>query len=82
VAVAGRCGAGFVLDRARVAIGDVELFAGGRPFDEHAPAAARELDAAEVTLSVDLGTGGQFDATVWTCDLSPEYVRINAEYRT
>jgi glutamate N-acetyltransferase / amino-acid N-acetyltransferase len=31
---------------------------------------------------VDLGTGGPGQATVWTCDLSAEYVRINGEYRT
>ena len=29
----------------------------------------------------DLGSGGDM-STVWTCDLSAEYVRINAEYRT
>ena len=26
--------------------------------------------------------GGTHTATVWTCDLSAEYVKINAEYRT
>ena len=34
------------------------------------------------TLRVDLGTGGAGTARMWTCDLSAEYVRINAEYRT
>ena len=29
----------------------------------------------------DLGVGGEL-STVWTCDLSAEYVRINGEYRT
>ena len=33
-------------------------------------------------MSVDLGTGGSHDATMWTCDLSADYVQINAEYRT
>ena len=28
------------------------------------------------------GTGGSEQATIWTCDLSAEYVRINADYRT
>jgi glutamate N-acetyltransferase/amino-acid N-acetyltransferase len=32
-------------------------------------------------VSVDLGSGPA-SSTVWTCDLSAEYVRINAEYRT
>jgi len=36
----------------------------------------------EGTVTVDLGTGGRHDATMWTCDFSAEYVRINAEYRT
>jgi glutamate N-acetyltransferase / amino-acid N-acetyltransferase len=82
VAVAGRAGVEFNLDRARVQIGDVELFAGGRPFDERAPQASEHLQGKDVTLRVDLGTGKAGAARMWTCDLSAEYVRINAEYRT
>jgi glutamate N-acetyltransferase/amino-acid N-acetyltransferase len=82
VAVMGRAGVAFELDRARVQIGDVELFAGGRPFDERAPLASDHLKGADVSLRVDLGTGGGGSARMWTCDLSAEYVRINAEYRT
>ena len=82
VAVAGRAGVDFRLDRARVRIGDVELFADGRPFDERAPEASRHLAGREVSVRVDLGTGGSSEARMWTCDLSAEYVRINAEYRT
>jgi glutamate N-acetyltransferase/amino-acid N-acetyltransferase len=82
VAVAGRAGVDFDLERARVQIGDVELFAGGRPFDERAQQASEHLKDANVTLRVDLGTGKSGAARMWTCDLSAEYVRINAEYRT
>ena len=82
VAVAGRSGAAFVLERARVTVGDVVLFEGGLPFDDRASEAASAMLASEVVLGVDLGTGGQAEATVWTCDLSADYVRINAEYRT
>jgi glutamate N-acetyltransferase/amino-acid N-acetyltransferase len=82
VAVAGRAGVEFVLDRARVQIGDVELFAGGRPFDERAETASKHLQGKEVRLQVDLGTGGHGSARMWTCDLSADYVKINAEYRT
>ena len=35
-----------------------------------------------VDIEVDLGTGGDEHATIWTCDLSAEYVKINADYRT
>ena len=82
VAVAGRAGVEFVLDRARVQIGDVELFAGGRPFDERAEMASQHLQGKDVWLHVDLGTGGSGSARMWTCDLSADYVKINAEYRT
>ena len=82
VAAAGRSGAGFVLDGARVQIGTLVLFENGRPFDELAPKAAEYLQGKDLSIAVDLGTGGPFTATVWTCDLSAEYVKINAEYRT
>jgi glutamate N-acetyltransferase/amino-acid N-acetyltransferase len=82
VAAAGRSGAAFSLDRASVAIGAVPLLVAGVPYDERADKAAEELARTDVTVTVDLGTGGPHDATVWTCDLSAEYVRINAEYRT
>jgi glutamate N-acetyltransferase/amino-acid N-acetyltransferase len=82
VAVAGRAGVEFRLDRARVRIGSVELFADGRPFDDRAPEASRHLEGRDVSLAVDLGTDGSGTARMWTCDLSAEYVRINAEYRT
>ena len=82
VAAAGRSGAAFVLERASVAIGEVALFVTGTPHDERADQAAKVLDAPAVTVTIDLGTGGTHDATMWTCDFSAEYVRINAEYRT
>lgn len=82
IAVAGRAGVPFDLERARVQIGEVELFAGGRPFDERADQASTHLQQKEVSLHVDLGTGGSGAARMWTCDLSADYVKINAEYRT
>ncbi|HEY2432707.1 MAG TPA: bifunctional glutamate N-acetyltransferase/amino-acid acetyltransferase ArgJ [Vicinamibacterales bacterium] len=82
VAVAGRAGVDFSLERARIQIGDVILFADGRPFDERAPEASVHLQGTNVSLFVDLGTGGTGRARMWTCDLSAEYVKINAEYRT
>jgi glutamate N-acetyltransferase/amino-acid N-acetyltransferase len=81
IAVAGRAGVEFHLDRAVVTIGTIVLFDHGRPHDEAAPEAASYLKNDEITVSVDLGAGPA-SSTVWTCDLSAEYVRINAEYRT
>jgi glutamate N-acetyltransferase/amino-acid N-acetyltransferase len=82
VAVAGRSGSQFCLDRAVVRIGGIELFSGGAPHDERSPAAAEYLAGREIDVTVDLGTGGNGRSRMWTCDLSAEYVRINAEYRT
>jgi glutamate N-acetyltransferase/amino-acid N-acetyltransferase len=65
-----------------IAIGSLVLFEDGRPFDERAPQAADYLMGKDLQIEVGLGTGGSHRATVWTCDLSAEYVKINAEYRT
>jgi glutamate N-acetyltransferase/amino-acid N-acetyltransferase len=81
IAVAGRAGVAFELDRAAVTIGSTVLFRDGRPYDEAAPEAAAYLKGNDIVVSIDLGTGSA-SSTVWTCDLSAEYVRINAEYRT
>jgi glutamate N-acetyltransferase/amino-acid N-acetyltransferase len=81
IAVAGRSGAAFELSRAVVTIGSVILFENGRPHDDRTPQAAAYLQGTDLTVGVDLGSGSAA-ATVWTCDLSAEYVRINADYRT
>ena len=81
IAVAGRAGVEFELDRAVVTIGPIVLFKDGAPHDELAPAAAEYLKGKEIAVGVHLGAGAS-SSTVWTCDLSAEYVRINADYRT
>jgi glutamate N-acetyltransferase / amino-acid N-acetyltransferase len=81
IAVAGRAGVALDLSRAAVTIGRTVLFRNGRPYDEAAPEAAEYLRRKEVEVSVDLGVG-RAASTVWTCDFSAEYVRINADYRT
>ena len=81
IAVAGRAGVAFELSRAAVTMGTTVLFEKGRPHDEKAPEAAAYLKHNDILIGVDLGAGTAA-ATVWTCDLSAEYVRINAEYRT
>jgi glutamate N-acetyltransferase/amino-acid N-acetyltransferase len=82
VAASGRSGVMFDVDRATVHVGGVLLFENGLPHDDNAPKAAEHLKQKDVSIDVHLGTGGGGDATVWTCDLSAEYVKINGEYRT
>jgi glutamate N-acetyltransferase/amino-acid N-acetyltransferase len=81
IAVAGRAGVAFDLSRAAVTIGGIVLFKDGQPHDDAAERAAAYLKFREIALTVDLGAGSS-SATVWTCDLSADYVRINADYRT
>ncbi len=81
ICAAGRANVAFDASRAAVTIGSNVLFKDGQPHDELAPAAAEYLKGRDLTIGVDLGAGGA-SSTVWTCDLSAEYVRINADYRT
>jgi glutamate N-acetyltransferase / amino-acid N-acetyltransferase len=82
IAAAGRSGVPFELSRAAVRIGGIVLFENGQPHDANAPDAATHLKGTDIDIEVDLGTGGSEHATIWTCDLSAEYVKINADYRT
>ena len=78
----GRAGVPFELARASVRIGGIILFENGQPRDSNAGQAAEYLSGKDIDIEVDLGTGGREQATIWTCDLSAEYVKINADYRT
>jgi glutamate N-acetyltransferase/amino-acid N-acetyltransferase len=54
---------------------------GGRAAAYREEDGARVMQAAEIVVRVDLGRGSAA-TTVWTCDYSYDYVKINAEYRT
>ena len=41
----------------------------------------RVMQASEITIKIDLGRGAAVQ-TIWTCDLSHDYVSINADYRS
>jgi len=82
LAAAGRAGVAFDVEHASVRVGPVVLFQDGVPFDDRAPEAAVYLAGSEIAIEIDLGAGGTHSAAVWTCDLSAEYVAINADYRT
>jgi glutamate N-acetyltransferase/amino-acid N-acetyltransferase len=59
----------------------LQLVGGGQPLDYAEADAGAIFAAPEIAVTVDLGLGaGQ--ATVWTCDLSHDYVNINGQYRT
>lgn len=63
------------------AAGRLEVFHKGTPvvFDEEL--AKKILEASEVTIYVDMHEGSE-EATAWGCDLTYDYVKINADYRS
>ena len=82
VAAAGRAGVSFDVHRLVVHVGGTLMFERGMPHDDAAPVAAQHMKGATVQIDLNVGSGGGAAATIWTCDLSAEYVRINGEYRT
>ena len=84
LAAAGTAGVTLAVDRlslqAAAGDGDWMMLASGGATAHPDLAAAREIFRQKtIRLRVDLGLG-RAEAAVWTCDLTPEYVRINADY--
>jgi|HigsolmetaAR202D_1030399.scaffolds.fasta_scaffold00166_12 glutamate N-acetyltransferase/amino-acid acetyltransferase len=77
----GRSGVELDQDKVSLFFGGLKVLEGGIPVDFDEIEAHKLLDVPEVKIEADLNLGdGQ--ATVWTCDFSYDYVKINAEYRT
>ena len=82
ICAAGYSGVKFDPERLRVWIGEQVVFEGGMRaamFDK--AAAHEEMSRREYTITLDLGEGDA-SCTFLTCDLTEEYVRINADYST
>ncbi len=78
---AGRAGVPFDPNRVEVRIGEHVVCAEGRSVEFDRDAAHAYLTAKEIQITLDLNTGEE-RVTVWTCDFSYDYVKINAEYHT
>jgi glutamate N-acetyltransferase/amino-acid N-acetyltransferase len=81
VCAVGYSGVGIVPEKVRVWLGDLELVRDGAPYDVDEGRASGILAQPEVPIRVDLGQGSA-QVTVWTCDLTHDYVSVNAHYRT
>ena len=75
--------AGVKLNPAKLSckLGDMTVFKNGAPVKFDAKKASKIISKTEHTITVDLGAGKQSDFC-YGCDLSAEYVKINAEYHT
>jgi glutamate N-acetyltransferase/amino-acid N-acetyltransferase len=83
LAAVGRAGIeNLELDKVFIFLGDVCIVSLGAKDSQYTEAAGQKvMDAEEITITVCLGRGDARQ-TIKTCDLSYDYVRINAEYRT
>lgn len=81
-AALGRSGASFEQHDVDIDIMGMPVLRAGLPcgFDEDE--ALRRFEDDEIVIEVSLGTGGGADTRVWTCDLTHEYIHINADYRS
>lgn len=89
-AAAGRAGVSFPQESLQIKLGDFLLMENGQPLDFDRQAASNYLKQAAageylkedtVLISVCLGNGSGI-GIAWGCDLSYDYVKINAEYTT
>jgi len=81
VAAAGAARTGVVEEKVELKIGGHLLFKGGRVDYDEEEVAKYMRESEEVLIELNLNLGGE-SFTYLTCDLTYDYVRINAEYRT
>jgi glutamate N-acetyltransferase/amino-acid N-acetyltransferase len=81
IAAAGRSGARFIQEEAELHFNDLCILKPGfiADFSEEDASAIMAKQAYDITLRLGNGPG---KATIWTCDLSKEYVEINGSYRS
>jgi glutamate N-acetyltransferase / amino-acid N-acetyltransferase len=81
VSAAGYAGVAFDSDKCILTLQDTIVFRAGRPVSFDVEKLSRNLQAPEVTIDLQCRQG-KSTATAWTCDLSREYITINADYHT
>ena len=64
-----------------VKFGGIPVYAHGVGADYDEAALKKVMGEHDIVVDIDMGMGTQ-EATVWTCDFSYEYVKINGEYHT
>lgn len=64
-----------------VKFGDVPVFSKGMGADNNPDALRKVMEAHDIEINIDVNDGDA-EATVWSCDFSYEYVKINGEYHT
>ncbi len=82
VMAVGKAGEAADRDRLAICFGDIEVARNGEVAPDYREAeGAAYMKRAEIEIAVDVGVGEARD-TMWTCDLTKDYIAINADYRS
>jgi glutamate N-acetyltransferase/amino-acid N-acetyltransferase len=81
VSAAGFSGAEFDPSKCTLTLQGTTVFRNGQPVPFDDAKVSESLGTKEVVAELNCRLG-KFDATCWTCDLSKDYVTINADYHT
>jgi len=81
VSAAGYAGVEFDAERCVLKLAGTRVFANGQPVKFDPARVSKAMASKEVKVVLDCNAG-RGEATCWTCDLSKEYVTINADYHT
>lgn len=81
VTAAGYSGVPIEPNKLQVAIGPFKVFENGMPSAFVEEEVKQYMESENVKISVELNQG-EYSATAWGCDLTYDYVKINASYRT
>lgn len=81
LAAAGRSGVSFDVARVTIRLGNLTVARQGRGLKFDEGRALEILRRDEVVITLDLAQG-EAEVTEWTCDLTEDYIRINADYRS
>jgi glutamate N-acetyltransferase / amino-acid N-acetyltransferase len=80
IAALGRSGSSINFDHLEVAVQGIPVFA-GQPLEYDTKSVSNSMKAEEVIFDLNLAAGSS-SGVAWGCDLTEEYVKINAEYTT
>ena len=73
---------GISFEAINISLNEVQIISSGEISEQYTEeAGSREMEKTEITIQIDLG-GFKTNESVWTTDLSYDYVKINAEYRS
>lgn len=81
ICAVGSCGVKLNLNKLTCSIGEITVFKNGQPVKFDAEKVSKIIKQKEHTITINLGAG-KYGDFCYGCDLSDEYVKINADYHT